>query len=513
MDRIDEALAAAGAAAAEMACSAAGYYGDPSEYPDCPMPDWLKRRLGLPPDERLIAEAVSAMQAAAMGYRTSPTMAVVGRGLADGADAVAVFSALSRLLAPRSPCQAMAGWAAGAYTPRQAVARDVEHGFKAPALRDQLRCVRVRGSVAEELFGSWGADPGKPAVEPTEPVRTLQLRERDLLDVWVAAAGLPPGQVAVGGGSVLAARWGHRRCRGVHVVVQDRTAYEEMLSVREALDALARSRGATVSWCFGLQPVRIAWLEWDSGMPEKIEFFTEPQSPPGHAERIEDLDGWPTRTLGTRQILWGKLERCLRVVTAADVFDIREAGRRDAEELVAAVNAWPDFPMRRLVQMFRLYAPAIGAEIEQALRTVEVLEPGAGRLVAQEAGDAVERALYREVTVGVENGLVRVDRVAGAGPLPPLRWLPAVTAVEAERTGVARYLDGNGISVVLEDAASVAGGSDGVVKVWTGPVGETVEWNRPTEALMMMAAESAGRAARRRGADADAIAPDRNSGP
>lgn len=41
MNRIDEALAEDrnGEIAVE-------YYGDPSEYPDCPMPDWLKRRLG-----------------------------------------------------------------------------------------------------------------------------------------------------------------------------------------------------------------------------------------------------------------------------------------------------------------------------------------------------------------------------------------------------------------------------------------------------------------------------------
>ena len=60
MNRIDEALAddRNGGTAAE-------YYGDPSEYPDCPMPDWLKRRLGLPPDERLIDEAAAAMRAAA----------------------------------------------------------------------------------------------------------------------------------------------------------------------------------------------------------------------------------------------------------------------------------------------------------------------------------------------------------------------------------------------------------------------------------------------------------------
>ena len=512
MDRIDEALAAADTAAAEMACSAAEYYGDPSEYPDCPMPDWLKRRLGLPPDERLIAEAVSAMQAAATGYRTCPTMEVVGRGLADGADPGDVLMAFSYLLAPRSPDQAMAGWAAGAYTPRQAVARAVEHGFKVRGLRDQLRCLRVRGSAAEEVFASWGIDPGNPVMKLPERARTLYLRERDLIDAWTAAAGLGPEQVAVGGGSVLAARWGHRRSNDVDVVVQGATAYKEMLRVQQALDDLARRRGGEVLWVPRLHAVRITWPTGNSGAPDKLEFFAELESPPGHAERMEDLDGRPSRTLGTRQILWGKLDRCLRVVFPKDIFDIREAGRRDADDLVAAVNAFPDFAMRQLAQAFRFDAAALGREIEEVLRTVAVLEPGDGRLIAQEAGDAVERALYREVTVGVENGLVRVDRVGGVGPLPPLRWLPAETAVEAERTGVARYLDQNAISVVLEDAVSVAHRSDGVAKVWTGRVGETVEWNRPPEALMLMAEEYAGRAVPRRGAEADAIAPDRNSG-
>ena len=238
MDRIDEALAADATP-----CSAADYYGAPSEYPDCPMPDWLKRRLGLPPDERLVREAVEAMQAAAMGYRTAPTMEVVARGLADGADAADVLMAFSRLLAPRSRCQAMAGWVAGAYTPRQAVARAVEHGYKLRGLRDQLRCLRVRGFAAEEVFESWGLDPGEPVVKLPERVRTLYLRERDLIDTWTAAAGLGPEQVAVGGGSVLAARWGHRASDDVDVVVQGATAYKQMLGEQQRLDALARRRG------------------------------------------------------------------------------------------------------------------------------------------------------------------------------------------------------------------------------------------------------------------------------
>lgn len=509
MDRIDEALGAVDTAAVEMACSAAEYYGDPSEYPDCPMPDWLKRRFGLPPDAQLVRDAVSAMQAAAMGYRVCPTMEVVARGLADGADAGDVLMAFSYLLAPRSPDQAMAGWAAGAYTPRQAVARAVEHGFKLRGLRNQLRCFRVRGSVAaQEVFASWGLDPGEPVVKLHGRARMLYLRERDFIDAWTAAAGFGSEQVAIGGGSVLAARWGgHRGSDDVDVVVQGATAYKEMLGVQQRLDALARHRGGDVLWVPRLDAVRITWTSGDPAASDKLEFFAESESPPGCAERMQDLEGRPTRTLGTRQILWGKLDRCLRVFAPKDIFDIREAGRRDADELVAAVNAWSAFAMRQLAHVFRSDAVAIGKHIEAVLRTVAVLAPGDGRIVAQEAADAVERALYREVTVGVENGLVRVDRVAGVGPLPSLRWLPADTALEAERTGLARYLDCNGISVALDDAASVAGRSEGVANVWIGRAGETVEWNRPTEALMAMADDYARGAAPRTGAKADLLLP------
>ncbi len=507
MDRIDEALAADATA-----CSAAEYYGAPSEYPDCPIPDWLKRRLGLPPDERVVREAVEAMQAAAMGYRTAPTMEVVARGLADGADAADVLMAFSRLLAPRSRCQAMAGWVAGAYTPRQAVARAVEHGYKLRGLRDQLRCVRVRGFAAEEVFASWGSDPGEPTMKLPERARSLYLRERDLIDAWTAAAGLGPEQVAVGGGSVLAARWGHRGSDDVDVVVQGATAYKQMLGVRQKLDALAQRRGGDVLWVPRVHAVRITWRTGDTAMPDKLELFAESESPPGHAERLQDLEGRPTRTLGTRQILWGKLDRCLRRLVPKDIFDIREAGRRDADELVVAVNAWSDSAMRELAHVFRSDAAAIGKDIEEGLRTVTVLRPGEGRIVAEEAADAVERALYREVTVGVENGLVRVDRVAGVGPLQSLRWLPAETLVEAERTGLARYLDRNGISVAVDDAASVAGRSEGVATVWLGRAGETVEWNRPAEALTMMGEEYAGRAVPRAGAATDMLARDSNLG-
>lgn len=488
MNRIDEALAddRNGGTAAE-------YYGDPSEYPDCPMPDWLKRRLGLPPDERLIGEAAAAMRAASMGSRTVPTMEQVRRGLADGAGAPAVFAALSCWLAGRSPHQMMAGWARGLYTPRQAVARAVEHGIRMPGLRDQLRCVRARGSAAPGGSVRWSIDCEEPTVKLPEPARTLYLRERDFIAAWTAGAGLAPEQVALGGGSVLGARWGHRHSDDVDVVVQGGTAYAEMLSARETLEALAESRGGEVLWVPEVGAVRIAWSNRESGTTDKVEFFAEAESPPGHAERIVELEGRSTRTLGTRQILWGKLERSLRVGIAKDIFDIREAGRRDPEALAAAVNARAGWVMRDLAQAFRSNAAAAGKVIEAELRTAPAIEPGAGRIIAEEAGDAIERALYREVTVGVEKGLVRVDRVTGAGRLPSLRWPADETAVEGERTGIARHLDAIGMSLVLSDAASVAGRSEGAAPIWTARDGDTVMWERPAEALRAMAAAYAGR--------------------
>ena len=498
MNRIDEALAGD-----RNGRTAAEYYGDPSEYPDCPMPDWLKRRLGLPPDDRLIGEAAAAMRAASMGSRTVPTMEQVRRGLADGAGASAVFAALSRWLAGRSPHQMMAGWARGLYTPRQAVAKAVEHGFRIPALRDQLRCVRARGSGARGVSVRWSIDPEEPIVKLPERARTLYLRERGLIDAWTAGAGLAPDQVCLGGGSVLAAWWKHRDSDDIDVVVQGRTAYAEMRSARKTLNALAESRGGKVLWVPRVQAARVEWRNRDLDTTDKLEFFAEAESPPGHAERIVELEGRSTRTLGIRQILWGKLERCLDRITPKDVFDIREAGLRDAEELAAAVNAWAGWTMRELAQTFRSDAAAIGEEIEAQLRTTAAIEAGAGHIIAEEAADAVERVLYRAVKVGVEKGLVRVDRVTFAGPLEPLRWPADETAVEGKRTGMARHLDALGMGVVLDDAASVAGRSEGAAEIWTARDGDTVNWRRPPEALRAMAAAYAARTAQRAGAPGD----------
>ena len=336
-----------------------------------------------------------------------------------------------------------------------------------------------------------------------ELARTLYLRERGLIDAWTAGAGLAPDQVCLGGGSVLAAWWKHRDSDDIDVVAQGETAYAEMLSARKTLDALAESCGGTVSWVNDLQAVRIAWPDLDSGATDKIEFFGEAESPPEHAERSVNLEGRSTRILGIRQILWGKLDRCLKRITSKDVFDLREAGLRDTEEVVAAVNAWPGWKMRELAQTFRSDAPAIGEEIEAQLRTTAVIEAGAGRIVAEEAADAVERALYREVRVGVEKGLVRVDRATVVGPLEPLRWPPDETAVEAKRTGMARCLDALGMRVVLDDAASVASRSDGAAEIWTARDGDIVKWTRPPEVLRTMAASYTARTAQRGGSPRD----------
>ena len=488
MSRVDEVSGTGGRSGGAVA----DFYGDPSEYPDCPMPDWLKRRLGLPPDERLIREAVMDMCMASMGSRTVPTVEQVCCGLEPRAGASAAFSALSRWLAPRSPFQMMAGWVQGLYTPRQVVARAIEYGFVIPGLRDQLRCVRLRGAAAFADGGCWSTAPGDPVVKLRGSARLLYLRERGLIDAWTAGAGLADGQVAVGGGCVLAARWGHRRPDGVDVVVQGRRAYDAMVDVRKKLTALAESCGGSVSWKYVEQAVRIEWLNGTPGTVGSLRFLGEVESPPEHAERLENLEGRLTRTLGNRQILWGKLDRCRDDLHPTDVFDIREAGFRAPEALAAAVNAWPQFTMRCLAQSLRSDAAAVGGAIEEAVWTAAGIVPGDGRLVAEEAGDAVERALYREVTVGVEKGLVRVDRVNGAGRLRPVRWLPDEMAVEAGRTGIAGWLDALGMSVVLADAAAVAGLTDGATEIWSARDGDTVRWRRPPEALRAAAAGVAG---------------------
>ena len=328
-----------------------------------------------------------------------------------------------------------------------------------------------------------------------EPARTLYLRERRLIDDWTATAGLDTGQVALGGGSVLGAHWGHRYSDDIDVVVQGRTAYAEMLSAKEKLDRLARNHGATPLWVESIQAVRITWTNRKLKRNEKLEFFGEPESPPRYDERTIPLEGSPTRTLGTAQILWGKFDRCSRGIMAKDIFDIRHAGRYDREALAVAVNTWPAHTMRELAQTLRSDAVAIGKEIELQVCTAEPIKPGAGREIAEEAANAVERALYNTVTVGVEKGLIRVDLVNGAGVPDRIRWPADETDVEGERTGVARHLDTLGMSVVLDDATSVAGRSAGATTVWAAQSGRIIKWRRPPEALQEMARTYSGRTA------------------
>ena len=490
MDRIDQALIGNSTSR-----TAADYYGDPSEYPDCPMPDWLKQRLGLPPDDRLVAEAATGMRAAAMGYRTEPTTEHIRRGLAPDADAAATYAALSRWLAPRSPHQMMAGWAAGLYTPRQVTAKAIEHGFRTPGLRNQLRCVRARKPTAPGAAVPWNVAPEPPTLKLPEPARTLYLRQRALIDAWTSAAGLRPDQVALGGGSVLAALWTHRRSDDIDIVVQGRAAYAEMLAIREKLTLLARDYGGTVLWVPRIQGVRVTWPNPRLGRDNKLEFFGEANRPPAHNERTIDLEGSPTRTLGVVQILWGKLDRSVRAeILPKDVFDIRQAGRSDPEALATAVNAWPASTMREFAQALRSDAAVIGEDIEAQIWTEPRLQPGAGGPIAEQVADSIERALYLEVTIGIEKGLVRVDRTTVIGPLPPFRWPADETGVEVERTGIARHLDTLGMSVVADDAVSVAGRSGGAARLWTARDGDILEWKRPPEALRAMAESSGARA-------------------
>ena len=419
----------------------------------------------------------------------------VRRGLAPEAGAQAAFAALSRWIGARSPHQMMAGWAAGLYTPRQVVAKAVAHGIRIPGVRDQLRCVRARGPAAPGAVVPWTAPPEELTVKLAEPARTLYLRERGLIDAWIAAAGLQPAQVALGGGSVLAARWRHRHSDDIDVVVQGPAAYAKMLSARGKLTVLAEQRGATVRWVPEIRAVRLTWPNSELASGDKLEFFGRAESPPQYDERAIELEGRSTRTLGTAQILWGKLDRCARGIVAKDVVDIREAGCCDSEALAAAVNAWPSATMRAFAQTLRSDAATLGEEIEATVRTAVPLQPGAGRTIAHEAGDSIERALYREVAIGVEKGLVRVDRETTTGVLPPLRWPPDENGVEGERTGMVRHLAALGMSVVLDDAVSVARRAHGAARLWTARAGCIVEWRRPPEVLQAMVDACAGREA------------------
>lgn len=175
-----------------------------------------------------------------------------------------------------------------------------------------------------------------------EPARTTFLAGWPEVRDAAFRAGIATEDVALGGGTTLAARWRHRRSVALDLVLDSAprlNAWYEQL-----IDGSLPSEGWKVDYNPRLGKVILTEPEHvhpRSSIEDRGRFdiwCTVPIPPEGAA--LDDVEGHGIPTLANLQILGGKLDRVMSALPR-DLVDVVFAGDKDPRSLELALYRWP----------------------------------------------------------------------------------------------------------------------------------------------------------------------------
>ena len=212
--------------------------------------------------------------------------------------------------------------------------------------------------------------------------------------------------VAMSGGTVLAARIGHRESTDIDLVVINKNALQEQGLLEES-DLAGKLGGREVL----KNPGQIK-IEMPTGM---IDLSTAPVIPPT-GSRIHIISEQPQLVLSTTQIMRGKMSRANDPAPVRDVYDVIRTSldNQTAAELTAAYNMLiedeQDTIESEWITMDAVYE-------EAASNQLRLTEPPCTDLSS--LGSTAARILHdhriERVVVSIDDGRLRVDRTTRHG--------------------------------------------------------------------------------------------------
>ncbi len=225
-----------------------------------------------------------------------------------------------------------------------------------------------------------------------ESARTLLHTTFETLDGALGEI-VPEGRRwCLGGGTVLAARWTHRKSTDVDIFLPANSriaALDPRWNPRftNAMNALGASRGEVQD--------RSLKFSFPEGRIEITQLDPIPNMPLEPAV----VDGQDMTVYGSNQILTGKLYGRGKRLPPRDIFDIAVARHEDPSALRAAVNYLDSNLHAEILHTIRMDAKvyaedAAEAIIEPAERWTHLLHEGADR-----AMEALELARYRRIDI------------------------------------------------------------------------------------------------------------------
>ena len=192
----------------------------------------------------------------------------------------------------------------------------------------------------EETLKPWadGSETEEPRVKLPEPAKGLWKETADGVEEYLAEHLNGYDGWEIGGGTVLAARWGHRGSTDIDEKVKPGSGLEALKSktTRKAETPFKEAMRRFGAIRFGgRRPNRLTVV-----FPQGRIDITEGTSPIEYAWKEEQVDHRTAKVSFTSRILAGKMARWDRSPTR-DVFDMAVAAQTDPRSLETALNRIP----------------------------------------------------------------------------------------------------------------------------------------------------------------------------
>ena len=302
-----------------------------------------------------------------------------------------------------------------------------------------------------------------PTLTLPPPAETLWHAIGETVREELRSIGDGQTRYAIGGGSILAARWKHRSSYDIDLVVQPDTPLG-MLAETNNPAAQFEARMRTLGGRPAFYPMARLWtVSFDKGERKLDLWATAPLLAAG--QRTCTIDGRLETALSSAQVLRGKLERAEEPL-ARDVFDIIKASEKEPEALEAAVNAISREAAESIAQNYHWAAPTIAVDAEKALRGIpehERIEPGQ---LGNRAAHAISNARYTACRIRTRNGAIELTTATNVRGEETIRIDPDNAEHHFEATGLSAHLQprGPGTKALLDYArAACRQQRDGVV--------------------------------------------------
>ena len=277
-----------------------------------------------------------------------------------------------------------------------------------------------------------GMTAGRGLTLPS-PARELWLASREVVRDGLEQIRQGQAEYVLTGGTILAARWRHRKSFDIDILVAENTPLHrgddpEATDFRRRISAI----GGSPSYSRELNKFKITFPDGGG-----IDLWA--RSPIlGNTTKREDVEGREEAVLSNVQILRGKLERG-DMNLVRDVYDVLKAGTYDPRALEAAANAMPRPLAEGLAWSWRHAQPMLHADAGTQLHGTEEPESEHRHLGTRAAG-VLYAALYQSLAIRVSKDLITVE-VLTTGQIPRVyRMTPDGADDEFEELGLNAHL-------------------------------------------------------------------------